>query len=302
MTKTNNPDDVIQLSAFLKLIWSRKILIIATALIVGASSYIYALTLPNIYRSEVITIVPNSQSGPSLSGLGGSLGSLVGLADLGGGDSAKLRLEQVEELIKSRAFVQNFIEKYELKPNLYAAEFWDEESETLYYDAELYDANSGKWVAREPTAWQLYSLFLEAMQVTILYNKNMLKLSIDHVSPHVAQDWATWMIDELNVFYKTRNAREAKESIAYLESAVEETDLVFMRDVFATLLEEQIKKDMLAEVKAEYAFETLAPAILPESKSHPKRLLVGILGAFLGGILGVAIASALGLKKRFGSK
>ncbi len=302
MTKINNPDDVIQLSTFLKLLWSRKLLIITTALVVGAGSYIYALTLPNMYRSEVITVVPNSQSGPSLSGLGGSLGGLVGLADLGGGDSAKLRLEQVEELIKSRAFVQNFIEKYQLKPDLYAATYWDAETETLHYDVEVYDADEDKWVAREPTAWQLYGLFLEAMQVTILYNKNMLKFSIDHVSPKVAQEWATWMIHELNVFYKTRNAREAKESISYLESAVEETDLVFMRDVFATLLEEQIKKDMLAEVKAEYAFETLAPAILPESKSHPKRLLFGILGAFFGGILGVALAAALGLKKRFGQQ
>lgn len=300
MTNKNKPDDVIQLSAFLKLLWGRKILIIATALIVGAATYVYALTLPNIYRSEVITIVPNSQNGPSLSGLGGSIGGLVGLADLGGGDSAKLRLEQVEELIKSRSFLQNFIEKYELKPDLYAAVEWDEQSNTLRYDPELYDVESGEWLVREPTSWQLYGRFLEAMQVIVLFNKNMLKINIDHVSPHVAQKWATWLILELNSFYKTRSAREANESIAYLENAVEATDLIFMRDVFATLLEEQIKKDMLVEVKTEYAFETLAPAVLPESKSHPKRTLMAILGAIFGGLLGVAIASALGLKQRFG--
>lgn len=298
MTTTNKPDDVIHLSSFIALLWSRKILIIVIALVVGAGAYLYSLTLPNIYRSEVITIVPNSQSGPSLSGIGDSLGGLVGLAGLGGGDSAKLRLEQVEELIKSRAFLQGFIDKYQIKPDLYAAIGWDESTNTTIYDAELYEVSSGSWVEREPTEWQLYSQFLEAMQVTILFNKNMLKISIDHVSPYVAKKWATWLIDELNAFYRSRSAKEANESIQYLENAVEKTDFIFMRDVFATLLEEQIKNDMLVEVKSEYAFETLAPAILPESSSHPKRTLIGIIGFIFGGLLGVIVASFLGIKQR----
>lgn len=204
----------------------------------------------------------------------------------------------MEELIKSRAFLQGFIDKYQIKPDLYAAIGWDESTNTTIYDAELYEVSSGSWVEREPTEWQLYSQFLEAMQVTILFNKNMLKISIDHVSPYVAKKWATWLIDELNAFYRSRSAKEANESIQYLENAVEKTDFIFMRDVFATLLEEQIKNDMLVEVKSEYAFETLAPAILPESSSHPKRTLIGIIGFIFGGLLGVIVASFLGIKQR----
>ncbi|RUO62611.1 Wzz/FepE/Etk N-terminal domain-containing protein [Pseudidiomarina insulisalsae] len=298
MKTAQRPDDVIHLSKFFALLWQRKFLIVLTAFIVGGAAYAYSLTLPNIYRTEVITIVPNSQSGPSLPNMGGSLGGLMGLANLGGGDSAKLRLEQVEELIKSRAFLHNFIEKYQLKADLYAAIDWQEESNTIVYDTELYNPETQTWVVREPTPWQLYGRFLEAMKVTILFNKNMLKLNIDHVSPHVAQNWATWLIDELNTFYKLRSAEEAKESIRYLENAVTETEFIFLRDVFSTLLEEQIKKDMLVEVKAEYAFETLAPAVLPESKSHPKRTVIGILGVIIGGLLGIILASVLGLRDR----
>jgi LPS O-antigen subunit length determinant protein (WzzB/FepE family) len=43
----------------------------------------------------------------------------------------------------------------------------------------------------------------------------------------------------------------------------------------------------LAEASPEYAFVTVSRAMVPEQKSQPKRALVCILGALLGGMLSV---------------
>ena len=42
---------------------------------------------------------------------------------------------------------------------------------------------------------------------------------------------------------------------------------------------------MLANVRDEYVFKTIDPAIVPENKSEPKRALICVLGTLLGGLL-----------------
>ena len=46
---------------------------------------------------------------------------------------------------------------------------------------------------------------------------------------------------------------------------------------------------MLAEVRPEYVFKTIDPAVIPEEKSKPSRALTCVLGTFLGGMLGMVV-------------
>ena len=46
---------------------------------------------------------------------------------------------------------------------------------------------------------------------------------------------------------------------------------------------------MLAQVRPEYVFKTIDPAVVPEEKSEPKRALICVLGTLLGGMLSVLI-------------
>jgi uncharacterized protein involved in exopolysaccharide biosynthesis len=59
--------------------------------------------------------------------------------------------------------------------------------------------------------------------------------------------------------------------------------------VFYQLIEEQTKTLMLAEVSGEYVFKTISEAKVAEEKSKPKRALISILGAFLGGMLSLVV-------------
>ena len=49
---------------------------------------------------------------------------------------------------------------------------------------------------------------------------------------------------------------------------------------------------MFANVRDEYVFKTIDPALVPEQKFKPKRALICILGFLFGGILSVLIVLA----------
>ena len=46
---------------------------------------------------------------------------------------------------------------------------------------------------------------------------------------------------------------------------------------------------MLAQVRPEYVFKTIDPAVVPEKKSKPQRALICVLGTLLGGMFAVVI-------------
>ena len=62
-----------------------------------------------------------------------------------------------------------------------------------------------------------------------------------------------------------------------------------MQAGFFELIQSQTETIMLANASPEYLFKTVDPAVVPELKAKPKRALICVLGALLGGMLGVLI-------------
>ncbi|MBF4281080.1 LPS O-antigen length regulator, partial [Vibrio anguillarum] len=101
--------------------------------------------------------------------------------------------------------------------------------------------------------------------------------------------WVELLVKDLNDWIKNEKLTETRQNISYLEQQLEKTKLVDMQSVFYQLIEEQMKSLMLAEVKDEFAFKTIDPAVVPEEKAGPKRALICVLATLLGGMLGIAI-------------
>ena len=93
--------------------------------------------------------------------------------------------------------------------------------------------------------------------------------------------------------------REAEDSIRFLETQREKTRIVSLDEMFAQLIEEQIKTIMLANVSKEYVFDVIDPPIEPEVKSKPSRAVICVLGTFFGGMLGIVLVLALHYKKEY---
>ncbi len=67
-------DDEIDLRELLGALWKGKWIIIATTFVFAAGAVLYALSLPNIYKSDALLAPAESSNGGGLSKMAGQLG------------------------------------------------------------------------------------------------------------------------------------------------------------------------------------------------------------------------------------
>ncbi len=222
----------------------------------------------------------------ALAGQFGGLASLAGVSlNSGGIDKTQMALQ----VLKSRKFTNNFIQKHNILPDLMAAEGWNQENNEIIYDQGLYLSNEGKWVREalpplksEPSMQEAYKEFGKVLNVNVNKENGMVIISIEHVSPYIAQRWVNWLIQDINQTMKGRDVLEANKSTDFLIKQIQETKIADIRSVLYKLVEEQTKTIMFASVRDEYVFKTIDPAIVPEKKFKPKRAIICILGFILG--------------------
>ena len=290
-------NDEIDLAELWFAIWAGKKLIIAITFIFAVSSIIYAINQPNIYKASTLLAPASEQGGAGgLAKMAGQFGGLASLAgiNLGGGGTDKTGLAL--EVLKSRLFIENFINKHDLLVPLMAAKNWNINTNALVLDEELYNAKNKTWVREvdapktpEPSSWESFKEFTEILSVSTDKETGMITLSIEHYSPEIAKQWLIWLVAEINHTMREQDKSEAQRSIDFLSEKLQETQLADMQTVFYQLIEEQTKTIMLAEVSQEYVLKTIDPANAPDEKAKPKRALIVILGTMLGGILSVLI-------------
>jgi hypothetical protein len=289
----NPHTDAMDLLAFSRLIWSGRLLIITLTVALVGITAIVSLQLPNIYRSETVLAPASDDTENALSGLPGQLGGLANLAGLklGGGTVDKTTLSL--QVLKSRAFIVNFVRRHHLEVPLLAAEGWDKQNDWKI-DNSLYDRNSGKWVRKPnrngdvtPTDWEIYEEFTEDVLYLYQDKNGIVVVGIELMSPNAAKQWTDWLVQDLNQTMRDRDIAEAQKSIDYLQGQLNETSIAEMKQIFYQLIEEQTKSMMLAQVREEYVFKTLDPAVIPEEKIAPKRALMCIIAGFFGAFIGL---------------
>lgn len=287
----NNQLDYSLHSLFKHLV-AKKLYILVFPFVVVLCTAIWSLTLSNTYLSEAILSPTEEASGGGLSNLSGQLGGLASLAGFSiGGDSTD-QVTVALEIIKSRKFLSEFVEKYDIKPQLMAATEWQSDTGKLLFDAEIYDVASQTWTRQpkdgrpsEPTALEVYERFKELLIVERDNATGLVKISLEFYSPQLAKEWLSLLIHQLNSDMRTREIQSTSENIEYLEVKVEQIGDIEMKSVFYQLIQEQTKQLMLAEVRADFVFTIIDPPYTPELKYAPRRALICIIAGFLSGFL-----------------
>ena len=292
----DNNSDEIDLRELFAVIWLGKWLIIAITAVFAIGAVIFAINQPNIYKSEALLAPADSeQGGGGLAALAGQFGGLASMAgiNLGGGGGVD-KTQMAIEVMKSRQFTSNFIQQHNILPDLMAAKKWNMADNTISYDGELYNKADKMWLRivdapfkPEPSMQEAYKVFSKIIAVNAAKETGMVTVSVEHISPAVAYQWVNWLVQDINKEMKDRDVAEATRSTTFLKSQIQQTNVADIRSILYKLIEEQAKTIMFAEVRDEYVFKTIDPALVPEEKSKPKRALICVLGTMLGGMLGV---------------
>lgn len=279
-------------------IWEGKIFIIFVCTIFAVGSVAIALSMPNIYKASALMAPVSSEGGAGgLAGLASKFGGLAGIAgiNIGGGDTTD-KTSLALEIIKTRAFIESFIERHQLTVPIMATKKWDYALNQLIYDEDVYDNRQNKWIRQvelpkkaKPSPWETYTEFTKLLSVSQSKLTSMITIEIEYYSPHMAKQWLSWLISDINNFMREQDKVEAQNSINYLTKKLDNIKNSNMENIFYQLIEEQTKNMMLIEVKPEYVLKTIQPPQVPDEKAKPARALIVILGTLLGGILSLLI-------------
>ena len=115
----------------------------------------------------------------------------------------------------------------------------------------------------------------------------IITLKVKHQSPFIAKKWAEILVDQVNLFYRENDKSESEKAINYLNEQIAVTNYSEVKMAISQLLQEETKKLALIEANQSYIFEYIDPPAVMEKKSEPKRSLICILSALLGGLLSI---------------
>lgn len=290
------PNNEINLKAFFSVIWKGKWLIIVITTLFVTASVVYAIKQPNIYKSEALLAPAEQEQAGGLAALAGQFGGLASLAGVNLGGSSSNKAQLAIEVLKSRKFTSGFIQKHNILPDLMAAKSWDLANNKVIYDEELFNLATKEWIREvklpykpEPSMQEAYKEFKKVISINTDKDSGMVTISVEHMSPSIAQQWVNWLIVDINQVMKKRDVLEANRSTEFLTNQIKQTKVADIRTVLYKLIEEQTKTIMFANVRDEYVFKTIDPPIVSENKFKPKRLIIVSVGGAFGFFISIMI-------------
>lgn len=298
MQNTNNLEsfeDEITLVELFKILFAGKWTIIFYTTVASIFIVFFSLSLPNIYRSEALLTPVAAENS-----LGGALESLGSLGALAGNilptEATDSNSAKAMEKVSSLSFFEEKILPQIFLPNLMAVESWSAKSNIVTYDDDIYNQETDTWTrdysfpqTSVPSAQESHRAFLEHLDVAKDMKTGFVTFAIEHQSPFIAEKWASLVVSEINAFYRQKDKVEGEASINYLTEQVAKTGYTEIRKVVADLAQREMQKMTLIEATDYYVFDVIDPPAVMERKFAPSRAIICIIGAILGGIIGVIV-------------
>jgi uncharacterized protein involved in exopolysaccharide biosynthesis len=238
------------------------------------------------YRAEVVLMAADSAGQESmLSDIANQAGGLAALAGLGGSATPQ-RIEFLETL-RSSGLARKFVQEQGLVRVLCDARIAWCESGTEG-SAESND-NAG-----------LREFRRHILSVSEDKRTNVISVSITWFDRKQAAQWANEYVALANRELQRRAIAEAHQRIVFLEKAAGATDVEGTRSAIYRLMESQLKSEMFASTRPDYAFRVIDSAVPPDRKDklRPLRAVIGLIGAVAALALMYAGTFAVGYSGR----
>jgi len=277
-TRTTESEEI-ALKELLQILWSGRWLIVcvtaALTILAGVASFLVTKTYE---ASILLSPISTNASGGSLGGLSSLTASLGGLAALAGvsvgGDTKK---SESVAVLQSEGLTEAYIQQRNLLP-------------VLFHDQ--WDARAQKWKETDPkkmpTLWKANQFFKKQVRRLSVDSKTgLVTLTIAWRDPQLAATWANDLVRMANSYLQQKAVAEAERNIAYLYDEAAKTTVVQVRDGIYTVLETEIKQEMLARGTDEYAFKVLDAAKPPEKAASPQKIVWVLMGWLVGLLVSV---------------
>lgn len=243
---------------------------------------IYSLLAPQIWTSQALLTVAESESASASSGSIGGLASIAGIKSEGNIEGSKALAR-----VMSREFFDHLIKFDDVLPSLMASKSFDPATQTTIFDNDIYDVDSKKWVDGRPSNWIAYKEYIGNIRIIMDPKTSFITASLTNRSPIFAESFLSLIIQELNSQTRKKDLQESSDSLNYLYEELASSSQTEVRATISQLIESQLKKQMLARVKTDYILEGLDKPFVPKERTSPQRTRITIISFFIGLILAV---------------
>jgi uncharacterized protein involved in exopolysaccharide biosynthesis len=258
--------------------WSALIGMVTCAIIAAGAAWIIT---PEYTATTVLLPVAGHSGALGGGSLGSGVSELSGLASLAGLNLGGMGAQKAQALatLQSRVLTDQFIREHDLLPVLFPKQ-WNSATKT--------------WRSSDPrkipTLWDADQLFKKIRVVDDHAKTGIVTFSIRWKNADSAAAWANGLVKLTNDYLRLRAINESERSIAYLNQEVSKTNIVEVKNAIYGFMEAEIKNEMVAKGRRDYALRVIDPAVAPERPNFPRPLLWIIGGAIGGSLLGFLVS------------
>jgi len=276
METTRRPlDDEIDLVELWGVLRDGFLIIVGTTVTAALLGIVISLLMTPVFRAEAVVAEADPTGNRNSGGILGQYSDLASLAGINLGNVAPVEAS-ARNLLDSRTFVEEFIERNSLMPLIFAEE-WNDSAEDWHQEIERIPA---LWEGAEKFKDQIFSVSTDS-------DTGLTTLSIEWSDPELAAAWANQLATMANEIARSKDILEAERSIAYLNEQISQTNVIELQQVLYNLLEIEQKNLMLANAREEYIYRVIDPAVIPYQRVRPQRTLMVIVATVAGGIFGI---------------
>ena len=226
-------------------------------------------------------------------------GGIANLAGINLPSSSRDKGPYVLSTMRSKEFLKHLMTFNSVTENLIAVKTYNSNTGKILYDPDLYDSETNEW-KRKPKG--MLTSKPSHIEVSEFYNKSFnawqdeksgfIYISFSHQSPFFSYDFLKLIISEVNSELRLKDLKDSNESLEYLHTMLNKTSDTDLRKSISNLIESQIKVQMLANIRDDYAFSAIDEPFLPEDKSSPNRILIVLTGLLFGFFAGIFIVAS----------
>ncbi len=270
----------VSFGAVMRVLWAHWMVVAGFAVVFAAASVAYALTRTPLFESSAL-LAPVKEDAGQISALSGVLGQFAGGLGISLGGASE---DEAIAVLESREFSLRFMREHGVLPIMYP-NLWDPVHQA-WKPAKPGQPNG-------PSIDGAVKAFDDVRVAVVDRRTEFVRLSVRAPSAALAQDWAAAMIHELNEVLRQRSLEESQKAVAILSKTVETEQIQSIRVAAAALLESQLRREVAAQSRRDYAMKILDPPSLPDQRYYPKRTRMVLVGTGLGIVLGALFVLSL---------
>ncbi len=281
-------EDEIDLRELWQTIMKHKFKIIFFSFFITLLTLIYALSLPNSYKSAVL-LSPQEQAKPSL----GGLASLAGMAGIDIGGSNADIVSVLQATFKDYGFEVMMINKYHLDKKLLAENLRKNMVFALNYSG-IYDTlhspdKNRKQKSKEQILFDTYKKIQKVISVSSDKKTSLITLSAVCEDRFLSKWLVQVYLKELTSFVKTREMKDTDKKIRYYKNELKNTTDITLKTQISNLIATLMQKKVLSQASEYYNVSIVTDPVVAniKDKTKPKRALILVVALITSIILSI---------------